>query len=58
MATIEDPWLYARVDGCEVRGRFMLMELEMLEPSLFLGAHAQAPERLARGIETVVRSSR
>jgi glutathione synthase/RimK-type ligase-like ATP-grasp enzyme len=36
-----EPSLYARVDGCVVAGRFMLMELELLEPVLFL---AQAPE--------------
>jgi glutathione synthase/RimK-type ligase-like ATP-grasp enzyme len=32
---------YARVDGCVVEGRFVLMELEVLEPGLFLaiGSH-------------------
>lgn len=28
--------LYARVDGVEVKGEFMLMELELIEPFLFL----------------------
>jgi glutathione synthase/RimK-type ligase-like ATP-grasp enzyme len=50
------PWprgelLYARVDL--VRGddgRPMLLELELAEPSLFLGLEAGAPERLAAGI--------
>lgn len=31
---------YARVDGCIVDGRFLLMELEIIEPSLFF---AQSP---------------
>jgi glutathione synthase/RimK-type ligase-like ATP-grasp enzyme len=39
--------LYARVDGCVLDGRFHLMELELLEPSLFLRAHPAAAERLA-----------
>jgi uncharacterized protein YbjT (DUF2867 family) len=39
--------LYARVDGCVLDGRFHLMELELLEPLLFLGEHPGAAERLA-----------
>jgi hypothetical protein len=30
------PLLYARVDGVEVGGEFVLMELEVVEPHLFL----------------------
>lgn len=45
-------WLYARVDGCVVDGRLLLMELEMLEPSLFLLQDPASGERFARGIET------
>jgi glutathione synthase/RimK-type ligase-like ATP-grasp enzyme len=37
--------LYARVDGCIVDGRLLLMELEVLEPELFLRF---APESAAR----------
>ena len=37
------PWLYARVDGLVDKDRFILMELELIEPDLFLemkpGAH-------------------
>jgi hypothetical protein len=29
--------VYARVDGCVLEGRLLLMELELLEPGLFLG---------------------
>ncbi len=44
-----EPPLYARVDGCVVGGRFMLMELELLEPVLFL-AQADAAHQLAEEI--------
>lgn len=51
-AALTDPArsLYARVDGCVSNGRFLLMELELLEPSLFLGLAPGAPERLARAL--------
>ena len=39
--------LYARVDGCVIDGQFVVMELELIEPDLFLRAHAAAPARLA-----------
>jgi hypothetical protein len=39
---------YARVDG--VNGTFMLMELEIFEPLLFLSRHPEAPERFARAV--------
>jgi glutathione synthase/RimK-type ligase-like ATP-grasp enzyme len=42
--------LYARVDGCVVGGRFTLMELELIEPALFLGAHPAAPDRFASAL--------
>lgn len=49
-AAVPAPWLYARVDGCEVAGQFVLVELEMLEPSLFLASAASAAERFADAI--------
>ena len=39
--------LYARVDGCVVDGEFVLMELELIEPLLFLGEHPDAADRFA-----------
>ena len=39
--------LYARVDGCIVDGRFVLMELELIEPDLYLRGNPSAPLRLA-----------
>jgi len=38
---------YARVDGVICQGRFLLMELEMIEPFLHLGARPDAAERFA-----------
>jgi hypothetical protein len=50
LATIKEPWLYARVDGVERDGRLLLMELELTEPSLFLDRDANAPQRFADAI--------
>jgi glutathione synthase/RimK-type ligase-like ATP-grasp enzyme len=44
------PWLYARVDGLERGGRFILMELELIEPVLFLAYDGLASGRLAEAI--------
>jgi len=41
---------YARVDGCQVDGRFRLMELELIEPQLYLGLESAAPGRFAAAI--------
>ena len=38
---------YARVDGVMREGRFLLMELELIEPFLFLAGQPAAAERLA-----------
>lgn len=48
-------WLYARVDGVEIGGSFVLVELEMLEPSMFLATDPRAPVRLADAIVRAVR---
>lgn len=42
---------YARVDGLVKDGRFLLMELEVFEPVMFLSRHPDAPARFARAIE-------
>jgi hypothetical protein len=55
---LEHPWLYARVDGIEVAGRFMLMELELIEPFLFLGSEPAAADRLASAVESLARGRR
>jgi len=43
----DGPPLYARVDGCIVNGGLRLMELEVLEPELFLRCAPEAAGRLA-----------
>ena len=50
LATVEHPLLFARVDGIERQGRFILMELEINEPFLFLGYSDQAAGRFADAI--------
>lgn len=47
---IPGPWLYARVDGIEAGGTFLLMELELIEPSLFLDRDPEAPARFAAAV--------
>ncbi len=42
--------LYARVDGVSDGGRFALMEIELVEPSLFLAADDAAAGRFAAAI--------
>lgn len=43
--------VYARVDGVVREGEFLLMELEVFEPLMFLSRHPEAPTRFARAIE-------
>jgi glutathione synthase/RimK-type ligase-like ATP-grasp enzyme len=42
--------LYARVDGIARGSAFLLMELELIEPNLFLGESSDAADRLAAAI--------
>lgn len=42
--------VYARVDGVVKDGRFLLMELEVFEPLMFLARHPEAPGRFAHAI--------
>ena len=53
--TANMPPLYARVDGCIVDGELLLMELELLEPVLFLGTCEGAAGRLADAVLARVR---
>ena len=54
LALVEERLLFARVDGVEVDRTFVLMELELIEPALFLGADAAAPARFADAIAAVL----
>lgn len=48
---------YVRVDGVVSGGRFLIMELELIEPFLHLAAHPAAAERLAQDVaERLARS--
>jgi glutathione synthase/RimK-type ligase-like ATP-grasp enzyme len=47
--------LYARVDGVIDEGKFHLMELELIEPALFLADHPQATNRFAEAIARTLR---
>ncbi len=52
---VEGPLLYARVDlARDARGHPMVMELELIEPSLFLLQSPAALERLVNGIRSRV----
>jgi len=53
IGAVDSPWIYARVDGVESRGKFRLMELELVEPSLFLDAAPDAARRFAAAIDRV-----
>jgi len=49
------PLLYARVDMVrDAKGRFRLMELELIEPDLYLKYEAAAPARLSHAVEHVL----
>src|SRR2546426_305816 len=50
MAAVPGDPLYARVDGVERDGRLILMELELIEPHLFLAWDAGATGRLAAAL--------
>jgi glutathione synthase/RimK-type ligase-like ATP-grasp enzyme len=43
---------YVRVDGVICAGRFLIMELELIEPFLHLAGHPAAAERLAQRVAT------
>ena len=48
--SIQEELLYARVDGIERNGVLTLMELELIEPHLFLELDSGAPERFANAL--------
>ena len=54
LACTPAPTTYARVDLVRLPdGRPAVMELELIEPELFLGADPQAPERFAQVLKTL-----
>jgi glutathione synthase/RimK-type ligase-like ATP-grasp enzyme len=56
IATLDSPWLYARVDVVpDETGRPLIMEFELVEPTLFLSLDAHAPRRFADALMAVAR---
>lgn len=55
LAEVPVPWLYARVDLIDSESGVRLMELELLEPDLFLRHDPGAPERFASAIKGSVK---
>jgi glutathione synthase/RimK-type ligase-like ATP-grasp enzyme len=51
---VNDPVVYARVDGVEQDGQFVLMELELIEPVLFLGHAKGAAERFTKVLKELL----
>jgi len=52
-----DATLYARVDGVVGEDQFRLMELELMEPALFLSEYPGAPTRFAAAIGQVLKTT-
>jgi glutathione synthase/RimK-type ligase-like ATP-grasp enzyme len=50
LATLPDGLLYARLDGLWRDGRFLIMEVELIEPNLYLGAVPTALPRFVAAI--------
>lgn len=46
--------LYARVDGLEINGQFTLMELELIEPFLFLFTAAESYDNYYKALEEII----
>jgi glutathione synthase/RimK-type ligase-like ATP-grasp enzyme len=54
ISTLDSPWLYARVDVVpDDAGRPLVMEFELIEPTLFLSLGAGAPGRFAEALMAV-----
>ena len=50
--------VYARVDGVVKDGQFLLMELEVFEPLMFLAQHPEAAGRFARAVQGRLHAAR
>jgi glutathione synthase/RimK-type ligase-like ATP-grasp enzyme len=58
VGALEGPWLYARVDAVRRGDELLLMELEAIEPELFLRLDAAAPAVFAGAVRDRLRRSR
>lgn len=50
VASVADDCVYARVDGLDIRGSLLLMELELIDPVLFFATHPPAAAQFAAAI--------
>jgi len=48
---IDKPLLYARIDGVNIRNKFFLMELELIEPYLFFDQYPQSSYMFAKSLK-------
>lgn len=53
---VPGPLLYARVDGVEMGGRLVVMELELIEPELFFASRPNSAARFAQAALTLIRT--
>jgi glutathione synthase/RimK-type ligase-like ATP-grasp enzyme len=57
LAALPEVPLYARVDGVAIDGSFLLMELELIEPNLFLELRPEAPALFAEALARRLRDA-
>jgi hypothetical protein len=55
-SVLPQPWLFARVDGVEVDGRLLVMEVECIEPELFLAGDPEIAGRFADAVASTLPS--
>lgn len=54
LSRVDEPLLYARVDLVrDLSGKPVLMELELVEPDLYLGFDGEAPQRFAQAVAAI-----
>jgi hypothetical protein len=57
MKALDQKSSFARVDGVDVDGELVLMEVELIEPDLFFALHQDAAERFASAVEDVTNTA-
>ena len=57
MKALDHKASFARVDGVDIDGELVLMEVELIEPDLFFTFHPHATERFASAIENAINTS-
>ncbi|MEL0037222.1 MAG: hypothetical protein VW882_12585, partial [Gammaproteobacteria bacterium] len=57
LSAIPETLLYARLDFVRYKGSFVLMEAELIEPSLYFNLDPQSPQRFARAFANYVKTA-